>query len=177
MKKQHITSIVKYLLLAAYIIFIASSFIIDIPSGKKIAFNLYTFLLGMLKVLPPAFILIGLFEVWVKKESVEKHLGNDSSPLAYLWMILLAGTTVGGLYVAFPVAHSLFKKGARLSLIFTYIGASAICRIPMTIFEASFLGIKFTIIRLITSIPLILITAIILEKFLINKDYKITETK
>ena len=61
----------------------------------------------------------------------------------------LAGTTVGGLYVAFPVASTLYRKGAKLSIIFTYIGASAVCRVPMMFFEASFLGIKFTLVRVI----------------------------
>jgi uncharacterized membrane protein YraQ (UPF0718 family) len=67
------------------------------------------------------------------------------------------------------VAFSLYKKNARLSVIFTYLGA-AICRIPMTVFEASFLGIKFTLIRLLTSIPLIIISSIFLENYLKNRE-------
>ena len=131
----------------------------------------------MLKILPPAFILIGLFEIWVKRETVEKHFGEASGIKGYILAILLASTTVGGLYVAFPVAYSLNSKGAKLSVIFTYIGASAICRIPMTIFEASFLGIKFTSIRLIVSISLVIITSIFLSNYLTKKGYNITEGK
>ena len=133
---------IKALAAAIYFVFIISSFVIGFKPGKQIGHNFTTFSIEMLKILPCAFILIGLFEVWVKKESVEKHLGKGSGGIGYIWVILLAGTTVGGLYVAFPVAYSLFKKGAKLSVIFTYIGASAICRIPMTIFESSFMGIK-----------------------------------
>ena len=121
------------------------------------------------------FILLGLFEVWVKRETVEKHLGEKSSFLSYLWVILLAGTTVGGLYLAFPVAYTIYKKGARLSVIFTYIGASAVCRIPMTTFEASFLGLKFTLVRLLVSIPLIIISSLIMEKFLAGRNFEIKE--
>ena len=88
-------------------------------------------------------------------------------------MILLAGTTVGGLYVAFPVAHSLYKKGAGLSVIFTYIGAAAICRIPMTIFEASFLGIKFTLIRWLVSLPLIIVASMMFGNYLSKRGYRI----
>ncbi len=120
-------------------------------------------------------VVVGLFEVWVKKENVEKHLGKNSGMLGYIWIILLAGTTVGGLYVAFPVAYSLFKKGAKLSVIFTYIGASAICRIPMIIFESSFMGIKFTLIRLIISIPLVILSSIWLGNYLEKKNYRIME--
>ncbi|MBN1897473.1 MAG: permease, partial [Spirochaetes bacterium] len=132
------------------------------------------FLFNMLKILPPAFILIGLFEAWVKKETVEKHLGKISGIKGYFWAILLAGTTLGGLYVAFPVAYSLYKKGASLQIIFTYISASVVCRIPMTIFEASFLGVKFTLIRFLTAIPLIIVSSILLGNYLDKKNFKLS---
>ena len=95
----------------------------------------------------------------------------------YIWAVLLASTTVGGLYVAFPVAYSLYNKGAKLSIIFTYIGASAICRVPMTIFEASFMGIKFSAIRLLVSLPLVIISSILLGDYLEKRDYKIMKGK
>ncbi len=173
MQNKHI----KALAVAIYFVFILSSFVIGFNPGKQIGHNFISFSVEMLKLLPCAFILIGLFEVWVKKESVEKHLGKDSGMLSYIWIILLAGTTVGGLYVAFPVAYSLCKKGAKLSIIFTYIGASAICRVPMTIFEASFMGIKFSLIRLIVSIPLVILSSIWLGNYLEKRNYKIMEGK
>lgn len=168
---------IKALAATIYFVFIVSSFVIGFKPGKQIGHNFISFSIEMLKLLPCAFILIGLFEVWIKKESVEKHLGKDSGAIGYIWVILLAGTTVGGLYVAFPVAYSLFKKGAKFSVIFTYIGASAICRIPMTIFESSFMGIKFSLIRLIVSIPLVILSSVWLGNYLENKNYKIMEGK
>jgi len=173
MQNKHI----KALAVAIYFVFILSSFVIGFKPGKQIGHNFISFSIEMLKLLPCAFILIGLFEVWVKKESVEKHLGKDSGMLSYIWIILLAGTTIGGLYVAFPVAYSLFKKGAKLSIIFTYIGASAICRVPMTIFEASFMGIKFSLIRLIVSIPLVILSSIWLGNYFEKRNYRIMEGK
>ena len=157
--------------------FIAISFFMDFTPGKKIAYNFVAFFLQMIKILPCAFILIGLFEVWVRKETIEKHLGEESKFMGYVWSILLAGTTIGGLYVALPVSYSLYHKGARLRFIFTYISAATICRIPMTIFEASFLGIKFTLLRLLLSIPLVIISSIWLENYLERKEYQITEGK
>jgi len=171
MKKQN--NFIKTTFIVLYFLFIVISFIMNFQPGKQIGLNFTTFAIEMLKILPCAFILIGLFEVWVKKEKVEKHLGKDSGMMSYFWVILLAGTTVGGLYVAFPVAYTLFKKGAKLSVIFTYIGASAICRIPMTIFEASFMGIKFSIIRLLISIPLVIFSSILLGNYLERRNYKI----
>jgi len=141
--------------------------------GKEIGYNFISFSKELLKILPFAFILIGLFEAWIKKETVEKHLGEESGIMGYIWAVVLAGTIVGGLYVAFPVAYSLFNKGAKLSVVLTYIGASAIARIPMTIFEASFLGVKFTAIRLSVSLPLVIVTSMLLGNYLTKKNYKI----
>lgn len=168
---------IKALAILIYFVFISGSFLFGFKSGKQIGHNFITFSVEMLKILPCAFILIGLFEVWVKKESVEKHLGKDSGMIGYIWVVLLAGTTVGGVYVAFPVAYSLFKKGAKLGVVFTYIGASAICRIPMTIFESSFMGIKFSLIRLLVSIPLVILSSVWLGNYLEANNYRIMEGK
>ncbi len=167
----------KTVMICGYCAFLLASFLLGFEPGVKIGRNFISFSIAMIEVLPCAFVLIGLFEVWVKKETVEKHLGTESGLRGYLWSVLLAGTTVGGLYVAFPVAYSLHRKGARLSVIFSYIAASAICRVPMTIFEASFLGVKFTVIRLVVSLPLVFVSSMLLGSFLEKKRYHLTEGK
>ncbi|KPK22834.1 MAG: hypothetical protein AMJ70_04965 [Dehalococcoidia bacterium SG8_51_3] len=167
------SAILKILLIASYFIFIGVSFLMGFNPGQQIGQNFAVFSVDMLKILPGAFILIGLFEVWVKRETVERHLGEGSGFRGYLWMILLGSTAVGGLYLAFPVAYALYSKGAKLSVIFTYLSAAAICRIPMTIFEASFLGVKFTVIRWLVSLPLVIITSIVLGNYLTRRGYKV----
>jgi len=99
--------------------------------------------------------------------------GEQAGLRAHLWAILLAGTTVGELYVAFPVAAALQRKGARLAFLFTYIGASGVCRIPMTLFEASFLGLEFTIIRYVVAVPFIVLSSKIMGSYLQKREYQI----
>ncbi len=169
------SSIVKLAGLVAYVAFIVVSLSLNYGPGEEIAWNFASFSLDMLKIIPGAFILIGLFDVWVKRETVEKHLGEGAGIQGYVWVVLLAGATVGGLYVAFPVAYSMYRKGAKLSIIFTYVGAAAVCRIPMTIFEASFLGISFTVIRLGVSLALVIISAILFGNYLKKRNYKISD--
>ncbi len=166
---------IKVVGVVAYIVFILLSFKFGYNPGKQIGHNFISFSIEMLKILPCAFILVGLFEVWVRKETVEKHFGKESGIRGYTWSVLLAGTSVGGLYAVFPVAYSLYNKGARLSIIFTYIGASAICRVPMTIFEASFMGIKFSLIRLSVSLPLVVLSSMLLGNYLERRSYKTME--
>jgi len=120
--------------------------------------------MSMIGIVPAAFVLISLFEVWVKRETVEKHMGEKSIIRGFLWAIVLASTIIGGLYVSFPIAGVLYKKGAKASVVFTFLFASTICRIPMTVFEANFLGIKFTMIRFLISLPLVIVSSIILGR-------------
>jgi uncharacterized membrane protein YraQ (UPF0718 family) len=132
---------------------------LNLNVGIDLGKSFFEFSKPIFMIMPFGFILISLFEVWVKKETIEKHFGEESGIKGYIWAILLSSTTVGGLYVSFPVAYSLYKKGAKLSVIFTYIGASGLCRVVMTAFEVSFYGVKFTLIRLFVSLPLLIISA------------------
>ena len=159
-------------LITAYAAFIIFSLLSGYQPGKDIGSNFLSFTKSMLMILPGAFILIGLFQVWVSRERVEKHLGEESSLLCYLWVLLLAGTTVGGLYVAFPVAYALHEKGAKTQVVLAYIGFAAVCRIPMMVFEASFLGVKFTLTRLAVSIPLVVVSSIFLGRYLKRTGWK-----
>lgn len=119
--------------------------------------------------------MIGLFDVWAKRETIEKNFGHASGMKKYIWSVLLAATTVGGTFVAFPVAYSLYQKGAKYSSIFAYISSASLLMIPMTIMEATILGIKFSTIRIGVSIPLVIITSILLGRHLEKINYTLPE--
>lgn len=174
MKKKRLILIIIFII---YLIFVMISFLFNYEPGKQVGDNFIKYSITMIKILPFVFILIGLFEVWVKRETVEKHLGEKSNFLGYLWAVLLGGTTLGPMIVALPIAYSLYNKGAKLSIIFTYIGSACVCRIPMTIFEASYLGVKFTIIRYAVSIPLIILSSSILGRYLEKRNYRLMSGK
>ena len=175
MKKK--TPFVPIILSGLFCLFIVLSFVLGIEPGIEAGRNFLDFGRDVLGIIPAAFILIGLFEIWVPEETVRRHLGEGSGFMAYLWVFLLAGTTVGGLYVAFPVAHALYTKKARLGIVFTYLGFAGVCRIPMTLFEVSFMGPAFTALRYGVSIPLIIITSELLGRFLEKRGYEMLEGK
>ena len=163
----------KGMAILAYVVFLGISLVVGFQPGIQTGKNLLDFALQMMRVLPFAFVLIGLFEVWVPRETVEKHMGKASGWRGHLWAIVLAAPMVGGLYVAFPMAYTLHKKGAGLGVIFTFLGASSLCRIPMLIFEASFLGLKFSLARLAVSFPLVVGSSVVLGRVLERRGYQI----
>ncbi|MFW6035980.1 MAG: permease [Halothermotrichaceae bacterium] len=162
-----------YIIFSIFLLFLGFSYLLKYNLGLNIGSNFLIFARDMIKILPPAFILIGLFDVWVSRETIENNFGNSSGFKKYIYSILLAATTVGGTFVAFPVANSLYHKGTNYNSIFTYVTAASIVMIPMSIMEASILGIKFTSIRLGISLPLVIISSIILSKYMNKINYKL----
>lgn len=161
---------------AAFVLFLVVSAVMAFEPGRAMGKQFASFLLHMVKILPCVFILVGLFDVWVKTETVERHLGHGSSWLSYIWAVLLAGTTVGGMHVALPLAHALHVKRARLGVVLTFLSCAAICRVPMTLFEASFMGWRFTGIRFLVSLPLVLLFSSLIGAGFEKRDYKLPET-
>jgi uncharacterized membrane protein YraQ (UPF0718 family) len=161
------------ILFLSFMSIILLSYLFNYNLGIRIGENFMIFARDMIKILPPAFILIGLFDVWVDRKTIEKNFGKTSGCKKYIYSILLAATTVGGTFVAFPVANSLYHKGAGYSSIFTYITAASLVMIPMSIMEASILGLKFTFIRIGVSLPLVVISSILLERYFKGRDYKL----
>ena len=172
---KHSKKNIQLLLVTLFVVGLGVSFLFDYKPGLRTGQEFTDVIIEMLKILPCAFILIALFEQWVKQETIIRHLGDDSGIRGYLWALLLGPMVVGGLYVAFPLAHTLHKKGASLKVVFSFLGFAGVCRIPMTLFEVSFLGLKFTLIRLAVAIPLMLIAGIALGGFLEKHGYQIKE--
>ncbi|HQK54695.1 MAG TPA: permease [Sedimentibacter sp.] len=126
--------------------------------------------LEMLSILPPVFILLGLLDVWVKRETMIKYMGEKSGIIGILLAFLLGSAAAGPLYAAFPVAAVLLKKGSKFSNVLIMIGAWSTTKIPLLLFEASSMGIKFMITRFILNIFGIAIIAYTVEKLLSKRE-------
>ena len=110
--------------IALFTAFTIGSFVFDFGAGKTIfKDHFFSFLKEMILFLPFMFILIGLGDVWISKEKIEKHIGNSSGIKGIILVILLSMAQAGPLYGAFPVTYLLWKKGASIRNIFIYIGA------------------------------------------------------
>lgn len=167
--------LVKYLPAILFGLFILFSGLTHFSPGIKISKNFSIFFVEMITLLPFMFILIGIFDVWFPREKVEKYVGKESGVKGSLWMILLAMLQAGPLYGAFPVTYLLWSKGCNIKNIFIYLGAFTTLKIPMLTFEIGFLGLKFSVLRSIFTLPVFILIAIIMERYLRDKNFVITQ--
>ncbi|MDI6873482.1 permease [Candidatus Solincola sp.] len=107
-------------------------------------------------ILPAVMILMGLFAVWVRQEVVVKYMGRESGLGGLLLSIFLGTLPTGPLYVAFPLAAMLLKKGARVANVMVFLSAWACIKLPLELMELQFLGWKFTFLRLVLTVALVI---------------------
>lgn len=101
-----------------------------------------------------------------------KLMGEDSKVLGVIIAFLLGSVAAGPLYVSFPFAGMLLKKGSNLFNVLIFIGAWSATKIPISLFEASVMGWKFMIIRYVIDIPVIILIAYLIDRIISQNDKK-----
>ncbi len=124
----------------------------------------------MLLVLPPIFILLGLLDVWVPRDTMIRLMGPDSGIKGPLIGFALGSAAAGPLYGAFPVAAIMMKKGAGFFNILVFIGAWSTTKIPMLLFEMKALGFRFALARLVIDLVGITIIAFAIKTAVPRKE-------
>lgn len=124
----------------------------------------------MLLVLPPIFILLGLFDVWIPREQMMRFMGPGSGTKGMVLAFLLGSFAAGPLYGAFPVAAVLMRKGAGFTNILIFIGAWSTTKIPMLLFENAALGSRFTLARLAINLVGIVLIAVVIKAMIPAKE-------
>jgi len=142
--------------------------------GQRAGENLWKFLLEMAAFLLLMFVLIGLFDVWIPREVVERHVGRETGLMAIPWMVMLATFQAGPLYAAFPVAMILWKKGCAPRNVFIYLGAISAMKLLMLTFEVACLGWRFSLARTAATLPVFIGLAYVLER-LLPRDYHLPD--
>jgi len=140
--------------------------------GKKALYITKDNLIEMLSIIPPIFILLGLLDVWVERETMMKYMGEDSGMEGGVIAFIMGSAAAGPLYVAFPIAGVLLKKGVKLINVFIFVGAWSTTKIPMILFEATNLGWDYMLLRFVCNIIGIIIIAILLEKMIPSEERK-----
>jgi len=158
---------IRDVILLGIILSIATILLSIFPDRRDIVFTAsWEFFVEMIWILPAVMILMGLFMVWVSKDMVVKYLGRTSGIKGFFLALLFGALPTGPLYVAFPMAAALMKKGACISNIIVFLSAWACIKIPQEMVELQFLGLKFMALRLILIIIFVAIMAISIERLI-----------
>lgn len=152
-------------------LFIAAVLSVAFPRAGREALSLLGMNVGtILGILPPVFVLLGLFDAWVPRERVAPHLGETSGLKGIILAILLGASSAGPLYIAFPVAEVMIRKGTSLRNAFIFLGAWSTMRVPMILFEIQNLGAIFALSRYGASLAGVLLMGAFMERVLGPKD-------
>ena len=178
MVKKHIELINKhakpYVWVILFIVISVASHFLGFNPGISMYASFQDFFIEMITFIPLLFVLIGLFDIWVPKETIERHIGPNSGIRGIILVVLLAMLQAGPLYGAFPVAYILHKKGTSTRNIFIFLGAFSSMKIPMLGIEIGYLGLDFTIARTLVSLPLFILIGFIMER-LIGAQFEVNE--
>lgn len=126
--------------------------------------------LEMLKIVPPIFLMIGLLDVWVPRETMIRMMGDKSGLIGVVIAFLFGTFAAGPLIAAFPVAMIMLKKGARFANVMFFLTIWASAKLPIIFFQTTTLGLEFTIVSNITLIIVYLIGSFVIEKTLSKKE-------
>ena len=131
----------KYRFAIGFAFTIAALYFANRPVGTE-AFDIsVSNTIEMLSLLPPVFILVGLLDVWVPKETIIQYMGENSGWKGILMALFLGSAAAGPLYVAFPVTALLLRKRARLAYVLFFLGVWSTTKLPIVLYEISY-GIK-----------------------------------
>jgi uncharacterized membrane protein YraQ (UPF0718 family) len=173
MKTAQKKTVIRDYLIAAIIIILATVALLLFPDKSSAVLSVSkNYFFELLMILPAIMVIIGLFSVWVPKEMVVKYMGSSSGIKGILISIALGMLPTGPLYIAFPMASALLKKGARISNIVVFISAWACIKLPQELVEIRFLGIRFAMLRLGLTIIFVIFMGIIIEKLIVFTDSK-----
>lgn len=132
--------------------------------GKQSLTLSFRSFLEMLAILPPIFILMGLMDVWIPKQTMMKYMGKDAGVKGGIIAFLLGSFSGGPLYASFPVAAMFMKKGVSLTNVFIFICTWSAAKIPMMLFEITQLGPAFALLRFGLNLAGIVLIASVIDK-------------
>jgi uncharacterized membrane protein YraQ (UPF0718 family) len=116
-----------------------------------------------------AILFSGFFSALIPTELVVRWLGEDSGMPGILLATLVGGFLPGGPILCFPMIAILHQSGAGLAPLVAFLTSwSVFAFYRMIAYEIPFLGVRFAMLRLLSSIALPVLAGIlasILEKF------------
>ncbi|QWB99555.1 permease [Mycoplasmatota bacterium] len=159
----------KFLVLSIILLIIIT--IIDINLTYTALENSGNQILSMLMIVPPIFVLIGLFDVWIPRQTIISLMGEGSKARGMILAFVLGAFSAGPTLIAFPLAMLMLKKGAKYSNVIFFLMVWSSLKLPIVFYQITTLGMKFSLIINITMLLVFIVSSLWVDK-LFTKDEK-----
>ncbi|MDX1688343.1 MAG: permease [Candidatus Promineifilaceae bacterium] len=104
-------------------------------------------LLSVVPLLIAAFLIAGLIQVLVSRETVTRWLGAESGWRGIALACVGGALIPGGPYVYYPIAAVLMKSGASLGVLVAFVTAKNLWSVSRLPLEFALLGPELTVVR------------------------------
>ncbi len=151
--------------------------IVDLSLSRVALENTWNQVVNMLLIVPPIFLLIGLFDVWVPRETVISLMGKESGIKGMFLAFFLGAFSAGPTIAAFPLALVMIKKGARYTNVMFFLMVWSSLKLPIVFFQITQLGFSFAMIINATVFVVFVLGALFAERFFTDADREQFETK
>jgi uncharacterized membrane protein YraQ (UPF0718 family) len=102
-----------------------------------------------------ALLISGFFSVLIPTDLVAKWLGKESGMKGILIASFVGGFTPGGPIICFPIVVVLFKTGASIPALISFLTAWSVFAFHRIIsYEVPFMGFRFVTVRILSSLVL-----------------------
>lgn len=105
--------------------------------------------IGVFPLLILAYFVAGMVQAMLPRDAVSEWLGKESGLRGIAIACIAGGFTPGGPLVSLPLAAGFLRAGAGIGTIVAYLTAWSLWAAGRLPLELGFLGLRFTVIRMI----------------------------
>lgn len=134
-------------------------------------------IISMLMIVPPIFILIGLFDVWVPREQVIALMGDNSGIKGMFLAFFLGAFSAGPTIAAFPIAMIMIKKGAKYSNVLFFLMVWSSLKLPIVFYQVVEIGWQLSLIINLSMLFMFIIGAYVSDKLITKQEHKVIYDK
>lgn len=133
--------------------------------------NAFNQIISMLMIVPPIFILIGLFDVWVPREQVISLMGENSGIKGMFLAFFLGAFSAGPTIAAFPIAMIMIKKGAKYSNVLFFLMVWSSLKLPIVFYQVVEIGWQLSLIINVSMLFMFILGALVSDKLISKKEH------
>ncbi|MEA3275135.1 MAG: permease [Pseudomonadota bacterium] len=117
----------------------------------------------LLPLLGVMFLLLWLFNLFVKPQQVVRRLGQQSGPRGWMLAVLGGVISMGPMYLWYPMLGELRRQGLRSALAAAFLYSRAV-KIPMLPFMVHYFGGLYTGLFVLSILLFSILSGLLLEQ-------------